>query len=407
MFSVRRWILFFFAFLGVAGANGASFLPAIEGTVSGDLIPFDQSKRCIHWTATAATPHPDGRAVSLEIAGPGVKGAAEGKLSEDSLAWTIRAVELDLAQWFDAVATRYFPVLTGYHATGRLSATGEGVGKGSTYSGKLQIKLTEGTFSKEDGTWSLSGLSGQFDCPDFPAWTSAPRQNLLFKELTLAGLSLKNGVIEYQVEPGNRIHVYRGHVEALGGAIECEGFSLDGANSLVETSVELQGLELEALQAFLPNALAEAHGRVDARLRVRWSADQGFQFGEGTLQLRTGENARIRLAPSPGFLSAQVPARIEIAPAWMGRMGRAFSQAFPAHQTLVAIENGEESLIVESIEAELHPVEQDKDATAVLRIVAHPLKTDTVKKVRLNIKIAGPLADVLRYGLDSRVSFSP
>jgi len=407
--SGRRWIFFALNILGVVSASAAaSVLPPIDGSLSGDFIPFGSTKMGIHWTATLATSEAGDQTVSLVFAGPGLKARAESvKTAGGTGTWRIPQAEVDLSSWFETVATRFFPGVLGFQAAGTVSLRGNGGIAPSGYAGSLQFELSGGSLSDAAGDWTFSELAGRLECPDFPAWTSATPQRLVFGELKVGETSLKKGVIDYQVESANRIRILGIHGEILGARIACGEFVIDSTNSPIETKVWVEALDLAALRTYLPNAVAEAHGTINAEIQVRWSVEEGFEFGHGTLQLRPEANASIRLAPSPGLLSSQVPARISLAPAWLRKMGRSFSQAFPAHQTLEAIENGEQPLMVESIEGGIDLGGQGKEALVVLHIVAHPAKTDAVKKVRLNVKVAGPLSDVLRYGMDQHLSFGP
>lgn len=409
MYSGRRWIFFVLTLLGeVSAGAGSSSLPPLDGSFSGDLLPLGQSKLGIHWTVTVATSGVGERRFALELTGLGVKVKADGGVTpESSGTWRVGEAEVDLAQWFAVIAERYFPDITGFQAAGTISASGGGTITSLGFSGPLHFALSGGSVAAEGNKWALRDISGQLECPNFPNWISSGPQRLNFGVLTVAELSLKNGWIDYEIESAGRIRVRRLQMEAMGGVVTCGEFVVDATNAPIEVPIQLHGIRLEEMQSYLPKSVAEAHGRIDAEVRMRWSAEGGLEFGQGSLRLLAGESASIRLAPSPGFLTSQVPTRIEVLPAWTGWIGRRLSQPFPAHQTLEAIENGEQALIVESVEALLEPGDPNNDATVVLHIVAHPTQTDRVKKVRLNIRVGGPLADVLRYALSDQISFGP
>lgn len=408
VYSGRRWIFFALNILGAVSASAvAPVLPPFDGSLSGDLLPFGSTKMGIHWTVTAATSRSSERNLSLELTGLGLKAKAEGVIAvaTNSGNWRLTEAEVDVAQWFDTVAERYFPDLVGIQAAGKISADGAGTLTPAGIAGAMQLTLSGGSVAADAGQWTLSNIAGRLECPDFPAWTSSATQRLNVGELKVAELTLKNGWIDYEIESTRRIRVHGARMEAMGGTVSCDAFVIDATNAPIDLVVRLHRINLEELQSYLPKSVAEAHGRIDAEVRVRWSAEGGWEIGQGKLRLLAKESASIRLAPSPGFLTSQVPHRIQVLPAWTGWFGRRLSQPFPAYQTLEAIENGEQSLMVESIEAQLEPGDPEKDATVILHVVAHPTQTDRVKTVRLNIKVGGPLADMVRYGLNKQISF--
>lgn len=395
------------SFSTAAFCAGSMFIPAIDGTISGDLFPLGDSDYGLHWTANAATLPSGLRAFSMEIQSPGAKARAEGTVTAagDQGSWQIHEAEVDLERSFAAIAARTSGTVAKLTVAGKIGMKGAGSIAESAYTGKLQFDLAGGSIANPADKWALHDATGRLVFPHFPQWSSEPRQRLAFREFTIGNLSLQKGEIEYTVESTKRIRVHRAQIEALGGKISIDEFEIDLENAQADFLVRLVGAELNALQGYLPKVVAEAHGRVDGQVRVHWNSATGLQVNVGTVQLRPGENASLRLLAGRGFLSSHVPEHYNIAPAWMGRLGRRFAQIFPAHRTLELIEQGEEMLIVESIQADLNPPAVSSDTTAVVRLVARPTRTDTVKKVRLTLKISGPLADVVRFGLDGRLSF--
>jgi hypothetical protein len=139
-------------------------------------------------------------------------------------------------------------------------------------------------------------------------------------------------------------------------------------------------------------------------MAVSWSAAAGVTAGDGRLQIAPGEVASLRLSVAPGFLTSKVPRRLALLPAWLGPIARAFSPENPAYETLRAIETGEMRLELNSLDVGLQPEGDPAGRTARVILTARPAKTDVVESVRFEINVAGPLADVVRMGLEGRVN---
>lgn len=402
-----RSVLVFSAAVWLARGEGELALPPLDGTFGGEVSVLGEKNPSLHWSVTCSTGSSGRRRFSARLEGKGARASAKGEINsaENEGIWEIEEVRIDLADWFPAVAARYFPRAAAYAVNGKLSGEGRGALNAATPTGELRLALDEGNVSDATAGWNVAGIHGTLVLPNFTECKSAPGQRLQFGSIAFGELTLEHGTVEYEIESITRIRVNGARLYGLGGTVDVGNFVLDLDKNALEARLLLHGVELSALQRYLPKAIVEAHGRVDGDFILRWNATDGVQVGDGSLQLRQGEPATIRLATTPGFLSAHVPERINLLPSWLGPIARNVSKAFEAHQTLESIESGRELLILESIQAELRGSAQGNDAGATVKLVARPTKTNAVKAVRLNINVTGPLADLIRYGLNGQLSF--
>ena len=194
----------------------------------------------------------------------------------------------------------------------------------------------------------------------------------------------------------------RAEIVAFGGRIALAPFTLDPAAPAVRTTAEFSGVALGELAALVPQALTEARGQVAGRITVNWSLQAGVEPGAGSLVVSPDTPATLRLAKSPGLLTGRSPPRIEFLPAWTGPLHTWFSVENPGYDLLRRIELGDMPLVVEHLDVRLYPDGPDAARSATVEISARPASGEAVKKVTFTVNLSGPLAQVLRLGLDDR-----
>lgn len=399
------------AFIPAPTVSGAPqlFLPPIDGTLGGELVPFNQPDLKLDWKVTAQTLPENTRHFAFSLTGRDAVLSAIAKMrpGDPKIEWQVQQGKIQLGTWFAALSSRYFPAASATTVRGALALSGSGTTTKSfsEYTGGLRVELVGAGGDDPAAGWSVSQLLGRIVFIDLPAIRSEPHQRIEFVSATIGQLTLSRGLVDFTIESASRIQVHVLTLEALGGTVTLEPFLLDLAEGRASARVALSGIDLGRLRAYLPAALTDAQGKIDGHVQLNWSAAGGLKFGTGDLRLRPGTPASIRLAPAPGFLSAKVPERYNLLPEGLGALSRAFSAEVPAHAALVAIEMGEEPLVVESLQADLSPAASTNESTASIHLVARPKSTATVKRLRLNVNVSGPLADVVRFGLDGRLSF--
>jgi hypothetical protein len=203
----------------------------------------------------------------------------------------------------------------------------------------------------------------------------------------------------------HRLHIRSAQLAMLGGRISLRPFSLDPAKPTMDTTADLDGLDLSALAELVPQALSAATGQVSGRMAVRWSAALGVQPGRGSLTVTPTTPASISLASTPGFLTQHTSERIEWLPAALGKVARWLSVENPAYETLGRIERGEMPLQVEKLRIELYPDGPTGRRSATAEVVARPPAGSVVELVSFTVNVSGPLDEVLRLGTNDKVKF--
>ena len=407
----RRILLLACVLLGAIQAEAAPAtlpaLPPLSGELGGDLtLLLIPGLPALHWNVTLRAGAGAGeRIAELKTEGPGVRARAEVHLTAlGNGTWRLLEGELDAARWFALLAPKFFPTLTGAVVTGMLGVTGEGTLDEGRFVGRVQIELREGAMHDAANSWTVAGIALRGILRQVPALATDGPFKLTFREATVAGITLRDGAVEFSVDANENIQVARATAAVLDGHVEVAPFAFSLAKPEMKSDVHFTAIEIERLAAFLPPVLADATGKVSGRMAVSWSAAAGLSPGSGRLQIDPGAAASLRLAPRPGFLTSRVPQRLSLLPKSLGPLARMFSPINPAYETLRAIEMGEMRLEVNSLDVGLRPEGDPSGRTARVVLTARPAaKATAVESVRFEINVSGPLADLLRLGLEGKI----
>jgi hypothetical protein len=384
-------------------------LPAVDGQITGDISPLKiPGAPKLHWMVTLRTDAATGnRTADLDLSGPGTRVMGSGRVTPASdIDWRIVRAQLELATWNAALTTT---VPKNLAARGQLNLAGTGTWRDGHLTGTAALDLRDAALHAADDSWSVDGISATGRLADLVSFASDGPIRIAFHEAAMTGIAIGEGAIDLTMDPQRVVHVTQANVALMNGHVALAPFSFPLAKPEVKTTLEFAGVELGGLARFLPSILASAQGPVSGRVDMSWSAGQGLQFANGLLQPRPNETASIRLAPSPGFLTKALPARlrekIDLLPAWLGPVRRWFIADNPAYDTLHAIEMGTLPLEVKTLEVHLQPAGDANGRTAEIVVMARPAaQTSAVESVRFEIHVTGPLADLVRLGLEGKVA---
>lgn len=394
------------------GSAGEIKLPPISGNLSGDFMPdVVPGSPKLHWTVTVA-PATDGsetRTAETTVAGQGTNLRAGLNLSSTQHgSWRIAESEIDLATWFPAVKGKIGDVLQGIEAAGTVVLTGNGTIREGSPSGTVQLQLKHGRIGSVDQGWSLDDvtLSAELllEAAEFKARSTTPFE-LTVGTISTSRFGARNVFIQGVLKEDRTIAVSEARVEIAGGNIKLDPTILALTPLAVETTIHILNVGMQDIAALVPTGLSSAQGRIDGTVRMAWSLAQGFRIGAGELNLGASEPAVVHLAPVPGFLTRTMPKRFEPIPAWTGPLGKWLSADNPVYTNMEDIELGRAPLHVESLRVRLTPEGDERGRTAVVQMTARPAKAGaSVKSVKFDVNVAGPLDSILKLGLNENFS---
>lgn len=361
--------------------------PPLEGEVAGRLDPglFPGAPE-VDWRATVSRVG-ERRRWDASLSAPGLRVRILAELdAQGDGDWSAEIAELDLGAWLPAVQPLLPPDAAALAVAGRLQGSARGSLAGGRLSGLASARLREGQISHPPLKARLEGVSADLDGFDLGAWRAPAGQRLTWTQARFDALETGPGRVEFGFV-GTELRVARGTVALLGGEVTLADavLALDRPHLAVEA--EARGLELHRIVALLPPVVASAAGRLDGRLSVR-REDGGFQLGNGRLSLREGESAEVRLAPSPGLLSSQLPELVR--------------RHYPG---LIQLEAGGVPLLARELEVLLTPAGDSQGRTARVRLKGGPVDPALQAPVDLEVNVRGPLDSLVHFGTHHRVRF--
>lgn len=386
---------------------GAAPLPPITGNLSGEmkalLIP---GAPVMQWTlALRLGATTEERLADFTLEAKGFRGRGEIRLTTaGDGAWRLIEGQVDLALWAPLVVEKYFPEMVGVLLEGTVSVTGEGQLRNGTPTGRVTFDLKDGAWRDPLNGRTVEGISVTGTLVQQQEQVSDGPIRLAFREASMLEATARNGVMEFSLDPGGTVRVSKATAAMFDGSVAVSPFAFPLAKPAFAGEVLFAGIEIARLRDLLPPVLSDATGKVSGRMAVSYTLEGGLVPGSGRLQIDTGSAATLRLSPQPGFFTSRVPERISLLPAKWGAISKLFSPINPAYETLRAIEMGETTLEVNALDVGLRPEGDVAGRTARVVLTARPKAKDTaVESVRFEINVRGPLADVIRMGLEGKV----
>ncbi len=330
--------------------------------------------------------------------------------SLDAGTWTLSEGRLDPAIWFARLAPQLSPALVGAVVAGDIELHGDGVIRGGQLEGRVTFDWRRGAVSHPTQGWALEdiALTGDFNfAQNAERWSSVSPLRLTIGSIVTGRFGARNLLVCARIDQGLLPQIEEARVEIAGGEIEAAPFTLPISPLMIQVALQIRRIGLADVVALLPTGLEEAQGRVQGALQLSWSKALGLRIGAGRLELVPNEPMVLRLASAPGFLSASVPERFALLPAWLGPLARWAAPLNPGYADLVAIELGRTALKVESLEVRLTPEGDPQGQSARVMIQARPaLDGTSVGPVGFEIGVKGPLAYVLRLGVENGATLS-
>ena len=185
-------------------------------------------------------------------------------------------------------------------------------------------------------------------------------------------VALGAGHVTFKID-GDEIRVEDASIQVLGGEFKLGDFTFSVSHPEFEVTARVVGADIALLLPLLPPVVTEAKGRVDGRVKLKRTAS-GIQIGSGRLGLRKGESAILRLAPTPGLLSASLPA--------------AALKYYPA---IGGIEKGEVPLKADVLEITFTPAGDREGRTAFVHLAGGPVDPRLQTPLDLSVNVSARL----------------
>lgn len=379
----------------LAAATAAEWrLPPIAGELTGEFAaePFLPGAPRLHWTVRVQPGAAGGRRVVADIEGPGTRLAIEATPPDDETAgeWRITQGELDAGVWFGPVMNRTGGA-AGIVASGRLELTGGGAWAGDGPKGTVTLAWRDGALRDEAQGWRVDGITveGAFelDAASGAVRSAGPAQ-LTVRTITTKRFGARNLAIRARLYANRTALLESAALEIAGGEIAAAPATVQLDPLQLALDVRLVRVGLQDFAALVPSAVAEASGRLDGQVHLEWSAAGGLRVGAGRLVMRKDEPAELRLAPTPGLISASLPAAV--------------LKYYPG---LGEIETGKIPLRAEVLEVAFTPEGDAEGRTATVRLAGGPVDPKLRAPVDLTINVRGPLDLLVKFGTQSNVHF--
>lgn len=359
--------------------------PLVAGTLTGELALFGEDGPRVRWQAEARRPDELVRRFVFRVEGDGlqVQGSATLNPGDGELAWKVEEGTVALSAWLPRLAERFALPLDGIEAIGLVSFEGEGGWAEGAPTGNLGLRWDEGVLRDGSRDWEIAGIHAVATY----ALDGTAEATLTARSLRYGPLQLQDGTVGFRVGDDLQAIVSRFDVRGLGGRIAFAPFAVSLAEPVAAVTIRVSQLALQDLVALLPEALAEARGRIDGELGATWSASDGLRLGAGWLGLSDGGTASVRLAPAPGLITSQL------------------QTDNPAYAPLQRVELGSTVLDVNLLRATFTPLGDTDGRTATVRLQAEPVDPQLKAPLLIDVNVAGPLDQLIKLGMDGRIRF--
>jgi hypothetical protein len=365
--------------------------PLLSGELQGELNPLAApGAPALHWrlvlgssgsAATAAA----GRSARLIVEGEGTRLEAEVRPESDGgTAWKLSEARFALGPWLGA-AGKFFE-LGELSAAGAATATGEGTWRSGRLAGQAQLSLHGGQLDDPAHKLGLEGLALELAIEDLAAQRTAAGQVLTWSGGHYDTIAIGPGRMRFSIAEGT-VRIEEFLVGLFGGTVTAAPLEFPLVKPEFTVSAQVSNLDVKQLLPFLPKVLSDASGRLDGSLAFSRTTE-GIALGAGRLTLRQGEAADLRLAPTPGLLSASLPPAV--------------LKYYPG---LGQIETGEVPIRADLLEIAFTPEGDAEGRSASVHLAGGPVDPKLKAPIDLIVNVRGPLGSLVKFGTNSRLRF--
>jgi hypothetical protein len=363
-------------------------VPPLDGEVAGEFTPLLlPGAPSLRWRVTVATIKPGERSVQATIEAPGLQiqmAAVLDPLGEGT--WRLATGKVDLGEWFGWLVPKIMPDSPAASLTGELNVQGEGTWRREVLAGRVEIAVRDARFEDPTRHVVIEGLGLRMVVDDLQKPRTAGIQELTWRSGKYDIVPFGAGRAEFALN-GEELRIVAAKVGLFGGELRVESTVVSTRNADLTVTAMVERIDLSQILFLLPPVLAAAQGKLDGQLSLRRDA-AGLQIGSGRLSLRPGETADLRMMPTPGLISSQLPAAVKQHYPGLGRM-----------------ETGGIPLRAEQLEVILTPEGDRQGRSATVQIKGGPADASLKAPLVLELNVRGPLDQVVKFGTNSNLRF--
>ncbi len=386
-----------------ADSPAGALLPArVQGALGGEVQVAALPGLGLRWHLDAGAAGP-GLGLRAEAAGVRLRVDA---VPQPAGEWRWRLAEgaVDLPAFWPVLKTKLGPPAGDWLVGGKVMLTGNGVWSPTGgLAGSVQLELREGWARSDELGVEVSGIEADLASDALAGGVLPPGQSLRVARLAAGAVTAERLEFRFGITAARVLELACAQLDVLGGKARIKPLAIPLNSTQLEAGAEIEGLALSELAKLMPTAVSAARGKLSGQLQLVWDVAAGLRINDGGLAIVRSDDAVLSLAPTPGFLTGNMPARFFWLPGWLGPLTRWTAPENPAYAPLQGIEMGRIGLRIETLAVKFYPETAGGDRTATVRLLARPVGSDLIEQVTIDVNLAGALARVLELGTDERV----
>lgn len=243
----------------------------------------------------------DGLLASELLPGLRVALAGSASMEKNTARLTFDVRKYALTEAFDPATL--IPSLKEVTLTGNLMVEGAVTITEQDVDSRLGFFLTDGSAAfGEDGV-RIKGIRLYFESPDLIDFRSSPAQMIAFDSLSAGPITISDGAVAFQVEPGGVVLVERGRFNWCGGHVESRSFRVVPGADDYDFVLFCSDLRLTELLQQLGLAKARGDSALSGELPVTWKNGK-ISFHRGFLHSTPGQGGTIQVEAMQDLLAS-------------------------------------------------------------------------------------------------------
>ena len=194
------------------------------------------------------------------------------------------------------------PAAKGMLIEGSFSLEGEYQHTGSATKTGLQAKVEDLTFSMQEPSVLVQGVSIDFAVPDLFSLRSLPNQKLSFASAAAGNIQASDGVVFFRMDSPDSFSIEKTTFKWCGGNVDTNAAKIAIPLKQLDLTLYCDRLNLARVLKQLGGVKGEGEGAVNGRIPVTYK-NGGFAFHDGFLYSTPGEGGVIRLAETDAIMS--------------------------------------------------------------------------------------------------------